>query len=129
MRAALAAGAAAALTAAMAPAVAAAAGLPGNGGSFELTARSPTAAARYAPTFTGNGLLGVRVPAAGQGYAGGTVPADSELAGFYARPSASSSARTSPRGPPSRCRSPAAPSPGSAGRSRVTDSRSTCERA
>ncbi len=29
----------------------------------------------------------MRVPAAGQGYAGGTVPADSELAGFYAKPS------------------------------------------
>jgi trehalose/maltose hydrolase-like predicted phosphorylase len=87
VRAALAAGAAAALAAVMTPAAAVAAGLPGNGGSFELTARSPTAAARYAPTFTGNGLLGVRVPAAGQGYAGGTVPADSELAGFYAHPS------------------------------------------
>ncbi len=61
--------------------------MPGNGGSFELTAHSPKAAEHYAPTFTGNGLLGVRVPAAGQGYAGGTVPADSELAGFYAHPS------------------------------------------
>jgi trehalose/maltose hydrolase-like predicted phosphorylase len=40
----------------------------------------------YAPTFTGNGMLGVRVPAAGQGYEGGTVPAQSELAGFYAQP-------------------------------------------
>jgi trehalose/maltose hydrolase-like predicted phosphorylase len=29
----------------------------------------------------------VRVPAAGQGYARGTVPAQSELAGFYAKPS------------------------------------------
>jgi hypothetical protein len=28
----------------------------------------------------------VRVPATGQGYAGGTVPAQSELAGFYAKP-------------------------------------------
>jgi trehalose/maltose hydrolase-like predicted phosphorylase len=67
--------------------VAQAAGMPGNSGSFELTARSTTAASGYAPTFTGNGLLGVRVPAAGQGYAGGTVPAQSELAGFYAKPS------------------------------------------
>jgi len=64
-----------------------AAGFPGNSGSFRLTARSTTAASGYAPTFTGNGLLGVRVPAAGQGYAGGTVPAQSELAGFYAKPS------------------------------------------
>ena len=67
--------------------VAQAAGTPGNSGSFTLTARSTTAASGYAPTFTGNGLLGVRVPAAGQGYAGGTVPAQSELAGFYAKPS------------------------------------------
>jgi trehalose/maltose hydrolase-like predicted phosphorylase len=67
--------------------VAQAAGQPGNSGSFKLTARSTTAASGYAPTFTGNGLLGVRVPAAGQGYAGGTVPAQSELAGFYAKPS------------------------------------------
>jgi trehalose/maltose hydrolase-like predicted phosphorylase len=64
-----------------------AARLPDNSGSFTLTARSTTAASGYAPTFTGNGLLGVRVPAAGQGYAGGTVPAQSELAGFYAKPS------------------------------------------
>jgi hypothetical protein len=64
-----------------------AARVPGNSGSFRLTARSTTAASGYAPTFTGNGLLGVRVPAAGQGYAGGTVPAQSELAGFYAHPS------------------------------------------
>ena len=64
-----------------------AAAAPGNSGSFVLTARSTTAASGYAPTFTGNGLLGVRVPPAGQGYAGGTVPAQSELAGFYARPS------------------------------------------
>jgi trehalose/maltose hydrolase-like predicted phosphorylase len=40
----------------------------------------------YAPTFTGDGVLGVRVPPAGQGYAPGTVPALSELAGFYAQP-------------------------------------------
>ncbi len=54
-------------------------------GSFVLTARSTGKS--YAPTFTGNGLLGVRVPASGQGYAGGTVPAQSEMAGFYAKPS------------------------------------------
>ncbi len=40
----------------------------------------------YAPTFTGNGELGVRVPPTGQGYAAGSVPAQSELAGFYAQP-------------------------------------------
>jgi trehalose/maltose hydrolase-like predicted phosphorylase len=40
----------------------------------------------YAPTFTGNGQLGVRVPNTGQGFAGGSVPAQSELAGFYAKP-------------------------------------------
>jgi trehalose/maltose hydrolase-like predicted phosphorylase len=53
-------------------------------GSYVLTAthRGP----RYAPTFTGNGYLGVRVPAKGQGYLAGLVPAQSEVAGFYARP-------------------------------------------
>jgi trehalose/maltose hydrolase-like predicted phosphorylase len=54
---------------------------PAGAGSFLLTANSPTGT--YAPTFTGNGMLGVRVPPSGQGYAGGTVPAQSELAGFY----------------------------------------------
>jgi trehalose/maltose hydrolase-like predicted phosphorylase len=53
-------------------------------GAFALTASDPGAA--YAPTFTGNGLLGVRVPPVGQGYADGPVPAESELAGFYAQP-------------------------------------------
>jgi trehalose/maltose hydrolase-like predicted phosphorylase len=57
----------------------------GPRGVSVLTATSPHGA-RYAPTFTGNGFLGVRVPAAGQGYAGGSVPAQSELAGFYAKP-------------------------------------------
>ena len=55
-------------------------------GSFTLTATNPATKAGYAPTFTGNGLLGVRVPPTGQGYAAGTVPAQSELAGFYAKP-------------------------------------------
>jgi trehalose/maltose hydrolase-like predicted phosphorylase len=68
------------LAAAVMPAAASAA----PGGDYVLTASST--AAGYAPTFTGNGWLGVRVPAAGQGYAGGSVPAQSELAGFYARP-------------------------------------------
>jgi trehalose/maltose hydrolase-like predicted phosphorylase len=67
----------------VAPPIAAAA--PANSGSFVLTANGT--GSRYAPTFTGNGLLGVRVPSTGQGYAGGTVPATSELAGFYAKPS------------------------------------------
>ena len=58
---------------------------PGGGtGSYVLTAA--TTGPTYAPTFTGNGELGVRVPPAGQGYASGVVPAQSELAGFYAQP-------------------------------------------
>ena len=56
----------------------------GGTGAYVLTARDPGAG--YAPTFTGNGELGVRVPVTGQGYAGGSVPAQSELAGFYAQP-------------------------------------------
>ena len=55
-----------------------------GGNDFALTATR--IGPRYAPTFTGNGMLGVRVPPAGQGYAPGTVPAQSELAGFYAQP-------------------------------------------
>lgn len=60
---------------------------PSTAGAFTLTANSPGGS--YAPTFTGNGMLGVRVPPSGQGYAAGTVPAQSELAGFYAWPSGS----------------------------------------
>jgi trehalose/maltose hydrolase-like predicted phosphorylase len=63
----------------------AAASAKSGGEGFTLTATRP-GADNYAPTFTGNGLLGVRVPPAGQGYASGTVPAQSELAGFYAQP-------------------------------------------
>ncbi len=55
-------------------------------GSFVLTATAPTTAAHYAPTFTGNGRLGIRVPPTGQGYEGGSVPTQAELAGFYAKP-------------------------------------------
>ena len=55
----------------------------GGAGSYVLTATSP--GGNYAPTFTGNGYLGVRVPPAGQGYAGGSVPTESTLAGFYAQ--------------------------------------------
>src|SRR5947209_16617064 len=65
-----------------APALAAPAG---GTGAYVLTATD--AGSNYAPTFTGNGELAVRVPAVGQGYAAGTVPAQSELAGFYAWPS------------------------------------------
>ncbi len=65
-------------TAAAAPAPAAALG------SYVLTATDQ--GATYAPTYTGNGYLAIRVPAAGQGYAAGTVPAQAELAGFYAQP-------------------------------------------
>jgi len=56
----------------------------GGAGSYTLTATGLGAA--YAPTYTGNGELGVRVPPDGQGYSGGSVPTPSELAGFYADP-------------------------------------------
>jgi len=58
--------------------------LPSASGSYLLTATDT--GGDYAPTFTGNGYLGVRVPPAGQGYASGAVPAQSEVAGFYAQP-------------------------------------------
>jgi trehalose/maltose hydrolase-like predicted phosphorylase len=67
--------------------VAQAAGVPGNDGAFTLTSHTAKVRDGYAPTFTGNGLLGVRVPPAGQGYDGGKVPAQSELAGFYGQAS------------------------------------------
>ena len=56
-------------------------------GSWDLTATSFAAAplGNYAPTFTGNGYLGVRVPPTGQGYIAGTVPTQSTVAGFYAQ--------------------------------------------
>jgi trehalose/maltose hydrolase-like predicted phosphorylase len=53
-------------------------------GSYLLTATNT--GSTYAPTFTGNGELGIRVPPTGQGYSGGAVPTQSELAGFYAEP-------------------------------------------
>jgi trehalose/maltose hydrolase-like predicted phosphorylase len=56
----------------------------GGTGSYLLTATN--SGTDYAPTFTGNGELGIRVPPAGQGYSGGSVPTQSELAGFYAEP-------------------------------------------
>jgi trehalose/maltose hydrolase-like predicted phosphorylase len=62
---------------------AAAQAAPGSG-AYALTATDTGSS--YAPTFTGNGELGVRIPPTGQGYASGSVPAQSELAGFYAQP-------------------------------------------
>jgi trehalose/maltose hydrolase-like predicted phosphorylase len=56
---------------------------PSRTGDYVLSATSTGGS--YAPTFTGNGYLGLRVPPAGQGYAGGTVPTDFTLAGFYAQ--------------------------------------------
>ena len=55
----------------------------GAGGAYVLAATST--GGRYAPPFTGNGYIGLRVPPAGQGYAGGTVPTGFTLAGFYAQ--------------------------------------------
>jgi trehalose/maltose hydrolase-like predicted phosphorylase len=70
--------------AAGAPALAARSAAAASGsGSYVLTAT--TTGGNYAPTFTGNGYLGVRVPPTGQGYAGGSVPTESALAGFYAQ--------------------------------------------
>lgn len=43
----------------------------------------------YAPPFTGNGMLGIRVPATGQGSSVGTVSVQAQLAGFYAQPAGS----------------------------------------
>jgi len=56
----------------------------GGTGSFVLTATNT--GATYAPTFTGNGELGLRVPPAGQGYSDAPGPTPAELAGFYAQP-------------------------------------------
>ena len=56
---------------------------PANSGSFLLTVHRMTPP--YAPTFTGNGLLGIGSPPPA-GLRRGTVPAQSELAGFYAKP-------------------------------------------
>jgi trehalose/maltose hydrolase-like predicted phosphorylase len=52
-------------------------------GSYVLTTTSR--GATYAPPFTGNGELGIRVPPLGQGRGGGDTPADAQLAGFYAQ--------------------------------------------
>jgi trehalose/maltose hydrolase-like predicted phosphorylase len=67
-----------------APAASAPASGPGDGtGSYVLTATST--GGNYAPTFTGNGYIGVRIPPTGQGYAAGSVPTNATLAGFYAQ--------------------------------------------
>lgn len=71
-----------ALAALPAPARAAPGGSPETG-SYLLTATSP--GGNYAPTFTGNGYIGIRVPPAGQGYAAKPVPVNPTLAGFYAK--------------------------------------------
>jgi hypothetical protein len=55
----------------------------GGTGSYLLTATNT--GPNYASTFTGNGELGIRVPPDGQGYEGGAVSTQSELAGFYAQ--------------------------------------------
>jgi trehalose/maltose hydrolase-like predicted phosphorylase len=61
------------------------ASVAGRAGAYQLAATST--GGNCAPTFTGNGVLGVRIPPTGQGYALGMVPAQSELAGFYVLPS------------------------------------------
>lgn len=71
------------------PAAASAVGAPfvdpaGGTGSYVLTATNT--GATYAPTFVGNGELGVRVPPSGQGSSDGARTTPSELAGFYAQP-------------------------------------------
>jgi trehalose/maltose hydrolase-like predicted phosphorylase len=64
-------------------ATAAGTGAETGGGSYVLTATGTGAG--YTPTFTGNGYLGVRVPASGQGYVEGRPRIESTLAGFYAQ--------------------------------------------
>ena len=107
----------AAIAAVLAFASTAQAAKPAEAGSFVLTANSP--GGTYAPTFTGNGMLGVRVPPTGQGYAGGTVPAQSELAGFYARPRATPSPRTTSSSGRTSRPGRRSPSPTAARRSRL----------
>jgi trehalose/maltose hydrolase-like predicted phosphorylase len=63
----------------------AAAGASSGGGTGSAVLTAASMGGSYAPAFTGNGYIGVRVPSAGQGYAAGTVPTDSTLAGFYAQ--------------------------------------------
>jgi trehalose/maltose hydrolase-like predicted phosphorylase len=70
------------VTAASAPA--AASDPPGGTGSYLLAATNT--GQTYAPTFTGNGELGIRVPPPGQGDGGAVMSTPSELAGFYAQP-------------------------------------------
>jgi trehalose/maltose hydrolase-like predicted phosphorylase len=77
--------------------LASAAGSAAAAGRYVLTSTSPDPSHGYAPTFTGNGRLGVRVPPTGQGYAGGSVPAQTELAGFYAKPAKPATPSESPQ--------------------------------
>ncbi|WP_051837846.1 ricin-type beta-trefoil lectin domain protein [Streptomyces sp. NRRL WC-3742] len=71
-----------------APTALAAAGTTGTTGtSTDGWVLSTTdTSAGYAPAFIGNGYFSTRVPAAGEGYSGGAVPIESELAGLYAAP-------------------------------------------
>ena len=55
---------------------------PATGAGWQLSTTDP---ANRAPTFVGNGYLGLRVPAAGMGDAIGPVPTQTQLAGFYGR--------------------------------------------
>ncbi|MFC8731174.1 discoidin domain-containing protein [Luteimicrobium sp. NPDC057192] len=65
---------------AVAPADATSAGPTDHG--WTLSTTDPTV--DYSPTFTANGSLGARIPAAGQGYATSPVESQSRLAGFFA---------------------------------------------
>lgn len=55
---------------------------PDRGDGWRLTATDPFGG-EYYPTFTANGYFAARVPAAGQGFATGTVPTSFEINGFY----------------------------------------------
>ena len=86
---------------ALAPAAAQAAP-SSTAGAFVLTATSP--GGNYAPTFTGNGLLGVRVPPSGPGLRAGHRPR-AVRAGRLLRPASGSPVDTcssAPTSPPGR---------------------------
>jgi trehalose/maltose hydrolase-like predicted phosphorylase len=69
------------------------------GGSAKNTSgwvlRTTDTSSNYTPTFIGNGYLSARVPAAGEGFSTTPVVTQSELAGFYAKPSGSIEQRAS----------------------------------
>ena len=99
------------------------AGPHGGTGSYVLTATEQ--GLTDAPTFTGNGELGVRVPADGQGSDTGATPIPSELAGFYAEPAGEVHQRATSRpGRPSPSRMVARPSTPAPGRRAHGTSRS-----